>query len=1024
MNILKKLILTIIFVFVTLSIFAQSNIIKGMVTDKSGSPLVGVTVVVVGGKAGTISDINGNFKLTETTTNVVLKFSYIGFDSKEVKYKSGEQLVVKLEESAIQLKETVVVGYGSQEKKTISSSVSTVNMEDITRTPSSTLSEALAGKLAGVSVETASGDPGQGAKITIRGNNTMRADGANEPLVVIDGFIGGDLNSLNPNEIETMQVLKDAASASIYGSRGANGVIIITTKATPQNQKLKVEYTGFVGISQAQSFPKSMNSQSFVDYVYKGLSNQYNYSTLVNKTTYPTLESYIKYRKYYYPGFFKADGTGPARWMYDDVDWAEQILRNALSTQNTLTFSGKHKGLGYRISGGYNVQDGVIKETGNVRYNLNTQFSFNITQDISARINTYFNNSKTQNKNPTTVRDVWQAFPMVQPQFEDGTWADPTSWQNNVWGVTGTCMNLRYYNPLRDLNLLRDFSISDDKKASLYLNWKINKRLNLTSTVSYLYRKSTRNQEVLTGYTNPTTPYSITNTFSDGSIWLQENYLTYDFKKKKSPVQLNVVMGNTLQGTNMNGNSIKDNIEVPGAKSQITNTLASFYSRFNFNYDYRYLLTGTVRTDASSRFGVDNRWGWFPSLSAGWVISNEGFLKDNKVLSTLKLKASAGVTGNENIPVFDHWGVLKITKYLDASGNLVDATTSSSLGNNMLSWETTKDYNIGLEVGFFQNRISLLVEKYVRNTDGLLFSAPVPAIMGHTTMLQNIGDIRNEGIELSFSTRNIIYKNFSWLTTFNISQNRNTVMKLGYDGAPVRTDFTITEENKPMGMFYVFKTNGLYQTQEEIDNSIHYDGATIGNNRIIDTNDDKVIDPSDRVGVGNPEPKFTAGLLNTFKYYNISLAIQLTGSYGNQVMNGGYRTVGTLTNDFRDASQYAYDHSWSPENPNARFALPMLNVKDFRGSYFFDTYIEDASFLRIQSVVLTYDFSKTFLRRSKLQALSVNLNIQNLFTFTNYSGLDPQASWGYRTDPLRRGVDYYDGYPIQRTASLGLKLSF
>jgi len=1023
----RKLGFLIVLFFVTFSTYAQSTAIKGVVTDKSGSPLVGVTVVVVGGKAGTITDINGNFKLTATTTNVVLKFSYIGFDSQEVIYKSGQQLVVKLEESAIQLKETVVVGYGSQEKKTISSSVSTVNVDEIATLPTSTVSEALAGKMAGVVVENAANDPGAGAKITIRGNNSLRSGGANDALVVIDGIVGGDLNSVNPNDIASMQVLKDAASSSIYGSRGSNGVIIITTKAPARNAKLKIDYNSYFGVSEAQNVLKAMDSQTFVNYVYESIKNRYNLTDLVSKTSFPTLESYIISTRLRYPGFFKHDGSGPAVWQYDNVDWRSMIYQTGFDQKHSLTFSGSKNKIGYRASIAYTEQDGIIINSGFNRINGNIQLTYNPIKPLTLRANYYLTANSTRNKLTTAIRQSLQAFPMMSPKLPDGTWATPDTWQTEVWGLETTFMNDRYINPVRDINLLTDISNTNDNRFALFAEWKLSKKLKLTSNVSYLFRNSVRNNEIKAGYGNPTSPYSLEETYSSGNQFLQENYLTYDFKNKTGKHNLNIVAGNTLQRNESSGYRIKDDAFIVGSKVQAINTLMSFYGRLNYHYNYRYMFTATARTDASSRFGEDKRWGYFPSASAAWSIADEPFFKDNvskNAVSTLKIKASAGVTGNENIPVFNHLGIMTVTGYANGT-DIKDAYVSTSLSNSVLSWETTVDYNLGLEAGFLKNRISFLIETYNKQTSGLLFDAPVPWIMGHTTSLQNIGSIENLGLEFSLTTRNVVYKNFSWTTNLNISANRNKVLKLANDGAPIFDDYTITQEGKPMGQFYVFKVNGIYQDASEIPSPKPYQAAYVGNYNIEDTyGNDGIIDTRDRIGMGNPEPKFTYGILNTFTYKKFSLGVQLSGSYGNQVLNGRIRMEGPLNADYVNQLAYSYYNSWAPDRPNAKFAAPSSSIKDFRSTYFFSNMIEDGSFLRIQNVSLAYDMPNIVLKKLRLSKFQLMLSAQNLFTFTNYSGTDPQSSWGYSSNPLRRGVDYYDGYPLQRTYSIGLNINY
>jgi TonB-linked SusC/RagA family outer membrane protein len=1025
----KRFTAALLLLLFNLVLSAQNYTVKGKVSDQTGAPLIGITVLIKGTKMATVTDFNGTFQIKSENATGVLAFSAIGYKSKEVDYSSTVDLNVTLGEVAFDLSEAVVVGYGSQEKRTVSASMASANIAEINSVPTATLSDALAGKMAGVMIENPSNDPGSEAKITIRGNSSIRDGAANSALIVIDGVIGGDLSSVNPNDIESLQVLKDAASASIYGSRGANGVIIVTTKAPSASSKLQVDYNSYFGVSNAQKTLEPMNSQTFVNYAYEGYKNRYNYSNLVNKKTaggFPTLDSYIKSLRPLLPGFFKPDGSGVQNWQYEDVDWRDIVLKTGYDQRHTFSFSGTANSIGYRISFGYTKQDGIVLKSGYDRYNGNAQFTFNPFKSLKLIANYTLTSSNTQLKYPTVIRESITTFPMISPKLTDGTWSSADTWQTSQWGLENTFMNNRYQNPLRDINLLTNTNKLLENKFALNAVWTIYKSLLFNSSVSYTFSDSPNYYETLAGYVSPFSSYSLLKTNNFRNQLLQENFFTYNLKNQNSLHQVTLVAGNSIQRNAFLSDAARDGFYVVGSKNQSLSTLVSFYSRLNYNYDYRYMFTATYRADASSRFGIENRWGFFPSASAAWSIANEQFFKNNispNLVSTLKLKASRGTTGNENIPTFNHLGIMKNSGYI-AGDTIKEAFVSNTLANRMLGWEITEDYNLGLESGFFKNRISFLVEGYNKQTTGLLFNAPVPAIMGHGFALQNVGSVENKGFEVTLTTRNVDIPIFKWTTNLNVSVNNNKVLKLGNNGAPIYDSYTITEEGQPMGRFLVLKVNGIYQKPEDIPTLKPYEGACVGNYIIEDVNKDGRINILDRVGYGNPAPKFTYGIFNTITFFRFTLGVQLTGAYGNQVLNANITTLGPLTVTTANQWDYVYKNSWSPDRPDAKYAAPMNSWRDLRATNFFSNMVEDGSFIRLQTVSLAYDMSNAMLRRMKLRALKLILTGQNLYTFTRYSGIDPQAALGYGSNPLRRGVDDYSGFPLQRTFSVGINLNY
>ncbi len=1011
--------------------------VTGTVTDQNGGPLPGANVVVAGTTTGVQTDFDGNFEIT-VPNGGVLEISYVGFALQRFTITEDQNLQVRLQEDSAALDEVVVVGYGTQNKRAVTSAISSISGEELGETSNDSFNRALTGKIAGVQIQQTTGAPGGNIVVRVRGTGSLSA--GNDPLYVIDGFpveqsnIGPDnsssfnntrdqginpLASLNPDDIESIQVLKDASAAAIYGSRGANGVVIITTKRG-RSGEAQFNFTASLGTQSAINRIDVLNGDQFLDFLIEAYEN-------ADATTSPGI---------LFPQFLDNE----AQFRGINTDWQDQIFRAAAVQNYQLSASGGSEKFQYFISGSYMNEEGVILSSGFERFSLRTNFDAQLTDRLKLGVS--FTPSFTINDevnaeghwaNNAVVNQALVTFPFLRPDqnSEDFINSDPN---NTCCGVP---------NPRTTAELFDAESTQLRLLSNTYLEYDILTGLKAKTSFGFDFLDFERNEfnpaEI---QRNDNNNRANTSKFSQRS-WLTENTLNYT--KAFGKHNFNVLGGFTFQKFRQQENfigavglantivrTITDFNAVTEARSVVEEwSLVSLLGRVNYNFDNKYFLSAAVRRDGSSRFGTNNQFATFPSISAGWAISEEGFLKDNEKLSFLKLRASYGTTGNNTIGNYSSIALLDDSNYVLGPGNGEGVTglQPNTIGNEDLTWETTTQYDIGLEVGLFSNRLSLVADYYSSDTEDLLLNVPIPNSTGFSSALQNLGRVRNTGWEFQLSSRNFS-GDFTWDTDFNITFAENEILELGPEGDPILAgsgagNIFLNEIGGELGAFFVYEQIGIFQTQEEIDNSATWDtsrGTFPGDVKYRDQNGDGVIDGDDRVVIGSNNPDFIWGITNTFSYKNFDLSIVVNGVEGNLIHNISRRFYNNLEGNQNQYSNVL--NRWrSPEQPGDGMT-PRANRLTSGNNNISETsrWVEDGSFVRIQNVALGYNFPRDVAERLKLNSLRLFASVNNLAYFTDYAGYNPEASLS-GGGALNRGADY-GSYPLARRLTMGLKVGF
>ncbi len=1022
--------------------------VSGVVTERtSGQALAGVSIKVKGGKGGTATDTSGAFRL-QVPPGGSLVFSYVGFNDREVSINNQRTLNIELERGASSLNEVVVVGYGTQTKRDVTGSVASVGAKQLQDRAVVSFSEALAGQVAGVQVQQTSGAPGGGISLKIRGTGSITA--GNSPLYVVDGVPldnatntaaaqGGDIGdqspvnplaAINPGDIQSIDILKDASATSIYGSRGSNGVVLITTKqgAAGRSQISVNVSTGFqdiakkVAVMTNQEYAQRQIDARNVNWVHAG-GNANDPNAVRSSPSYKI------------PDEFKNAASLPT------TDWQDLLYKRAPMTNYQLSSSGGTENVRYYLSGNYQDQQGIVINSGYKKYSFRGNVDAKVSDKI--RIGFRLSPSYTNNKIATTggISDygaigttVLSTPPLYAARNADGSYA--TSYTLHF--DDGTSQNIIYNNALAFGEGIQNTMNQFSTVGSIFTTIDIVKNLQFKTSFNTdinIFNNNKFSPSFISVNPSAGRSYSSTNV-----SWINENTLTYNntFNEKHN---LNVLVGVTEQkssfnSTAVNANSFPNDL-VPTLNAGIVtggNSLRSQWSllsvlgRVTYNYNQKYFLTGTFRRDGSSRFGSDNKWGTFPSASVGWRVGQEDFMKDVKSVSELKLRASYGLIGNNQIPDYASVGLIYGSNYILGSGdgNVVSGLAQGNLGNPLLGWEQAKEVDLGLDLGLFQNRVYLTLDYYNKLTSNLLLNVPVPLSTGYETSLRNLGKLRNKGLEIALETRNIQNRNFTWTSNFNISFNTNTVEALGLGGTPIivanraqENSLThITQIGSPLGSYYGFIFDGIYRTQEEVDKSAHLPGTYAGDAKFRDINGDGAINDLDKTIIGNNLPKFTYGLNNSITFQNFDFGVLLQGVQDMEVINlvkrSNYRNVGAdFKNYWRSPDQPGDGKTFQPGNSaNNRTISSWL--------------VEDGSFLRIKNVSLGYRLGK-ILNGSFIKSARVYVNIQNLYTFTKYSLYNPEVNTTegdpWISSALTPGIDY-GTYPLARTIIFGLNVGF
>ena len=980
--------------------------VTGLVTDEKGEGLPGVSVVLQNTFTGTNTDANGKYALPNVPPNATIVFSYTGMASQQIAVNSRSVLDVVLKADERALDEVVVIGYGTLEKKDVSSAISKVDGEMLKSQPLASAAALLVGKSTGVQVTSNSGAPGSGATVRIRGASSL-TNGGNDPLYVVDGVPTANILGVNPNDIESIEVLKDASSSAIYGSRAANGVILISTKRGKKGQT-EMSFDTYYGLQRVYKRMPMMNAQEQWEYVEKGVKN---YNRLNPKT----------------PVAIRAGHVLDHEAGYD-TDWQDQIFRTAPVQNYNFSARGGADRTRFSANVGYFNQEGVVLSNGFQRVvgKFSMDFDLNkfLTVGASFRGNYSVTDEIPDGDSRTSVMANMQRKLAYEPVYEpDGTYANRE--RPNVVAAA-----LEY----------KGKSYQAAGIGAAYATLKLLKNLEFKSSWAADFYNASGDSFypsiILGGATRPSSAFA-----NRGLTWLSENVLSYALRTGK--INFGGILGYSLQESQaFNFNALasggpSDLIETMNAsvlreESNSYKTgwgLTSLFSRLNMTYADKYIASVSMRRDGSSRFGSNNQYAYFPAASVAWRVSEEGFMRDLRPVSELKLRASVGRTGNQNIGNYVAQGTYATgVNYNGQSGVRIGGIPAANL-----SWESTDQTDLGLDLGLFNQRLSFTVDWYKKITNGLLFSMPLPQYTGFGSYWTNLGEIENKGVELALSGDLIRSENLNWSANANISFNKNKVNQLP-DGKPIlvssRTEvyYTtnasfMTQEGLPIGQFYGLRWTGEVYATDEIAkahvSSIVGQAPVGGTLKYEDFNGDGKIDANDRQIIGNPQPKFFGGFNTQASWKNFDLGLQFSFVYGNQLFN---------QMRFLSSRGFAYDaarkeriDAWS-EPGQVTTEHKVLTATDSRDNQFSSKYIEDASYLRLNNLSLGYNFPEKLTKPLNIQRLRVYFSAQNLLTLTKYQGFDPEVN-AKAGDIRTQGVDI-GMIPQVSTYMLGVNLSF
>lgn len=1037
------------------TVFAQDKRITGKVTDESGLPLPGASIKIKNTNVVAVSDENGAFTIGAPKNSETIVFSYLGMQDQEFTIGNRTSFNVKLLSKSTSLSDVIIIGYGSINKSDLTGSVARIEREDFVRDVPTNILQALQGKIAGVNVTQNDGAPGAGLSIRIRGSNSFL--GGTEPLYVIDGIpfnnsssggtpmsIGEDekqtlnaMSFINPNDIETIDILKDASATAIYGSRGANGVVLITTKKG-KNGKDKIEGNFSAGMAQVSRTLDVLNPAEYASYQNLAYLNSNKYTG----TSYNVPYSGTNLPDPNNPGQTYYD-KGPQDYVGNNNNWQDRIFRSGLYQNYSVNISGGTDFGTHSITFNYLDQEGTVINSKYNRFGLGLNLNRSISKTFKVGTSTSLANTLTNGvKTGTDKSDAASAGIIRSALTFPSTISDPIAYD----GVGDAFITNPYIYVNDAMNSVKGLNIF----SSNYAEATFLKDFKFKQNVGFNYSNSARDQyyprSVYEGFSMKGWGLKADNIWSNVT---SESILTYN--KKIDKHSLNIIGGATYERTNgqskraeaktfpndalQNENLAAGEVIMPVITSRYQSTLISFLGRANYNYADRYLLTLSYRQDGSSKFGKDNKWAGFPSAAAAWKVSSEDFMQNIKLISNLKLRASYGKTGNQGIGSYASLAKLSVYNYV--FGGAVQTGLANDLyagpANEKLKWETTSAYNLGLDVGMLKNRVNLSVEVYKKITDDLLQNLIIPSSTGFRTKLVNSGSIENKGIEVTLNGIVAKAKDFEWNSNFNISFNRNKILSLGPDvteqfGRNISTGDApfIQTVGKSIGALYGYVEDGYYDNEAEVRNDLVYANQssaiilrTIGEVKYKNLdNDPSSISQSDRTFIGDVNPNYTFGFTNNFKYKRFDLSVFINGVQGNDVINMNTRFNANLGTN-KNITQEMADGAWAQGNDNSNATGPKIMRQFFRNLLFSRRFIEDGSFVRIKNVTLGYNVP---VKSKTISALRVAVGANNLFTFTNYSGYDPEIN-SYGDNPAVFGVDL-GGYPNSRTYNFSLRCNF
>lgn len=1019
---MKKNLLTILLLFSCISfVFAQNRVITGKVTDqKDGSPLPGVSVTVKGaGTIGTQTDINGGYSLSVPATAKVLVFRFIGYTPAQV---TISKLVVNagLTVDAKQLTEVVVVGYGTQSRASLTGSVSKIKGSDIENIPVPSLESAIQGRTPGVYIQAQNGKLGQGIQVRIRGASSVSA--GNQPLYVVDGLPitvddfssnGASTNplvDLNQNDIESIDILKDASAAAIYGSRASNGVVLVTTKKGKAGDT-KVTYNQYYGFSKPTHEREFLNSQQYVTLIeLAAKAGGYSDASIASR-----LQRY-------------AAGSDNYKTYKVNTDWQNEITQHAPVQNYNLVLAGGTDKTKFYISGTYNNQKGYLIGNAINQYSLRTNISNQATKWLEVGANISVSRTKNyrlanddQFSTPEQIVALSPITPVIDPRtgLTSGAFDPTTGSPNSNYPI--------YYNPL--LNAQNAYFNTTDYRnlGNLYAQVKLLPSLSFRSEVGVDILNSSEDSYAgsLTSR-NSGTPNGTGFNSSVSSVNFNTNNFL-QFIKDIGKSNINAVGGITYQRQQNDLNSISgdqfpsdaykkliSSADITGASSSSTAySLLSYFARANYKFDEKYLLSLSGRIDGSSRFGANHRYGFFPAGSVGWVISQEGFMKQQQLVSDLKIRASYGLTGNSEIGNFPSRGLFTEFGYAGVAG-----ARPTQLPNPNLKWETTAQTDLGIDVGFFNGRLSGQFDVYLKKTKDLLLNVQVPATSGYVTITENLGKLQNKGFEMQLDSKNIIGNGVTWSTSFNLSINRNKITDLNGQVITGSGDaVNRAVEGQPLGVFYTVEFAGADPTNGD---ALYYKNTDLGGGKRdrTTTSDYNAATP---VVVGDPNPKYITGLNNTVGYKGFDFSFLLQQVNGDKIYNGGGQYMSVGFNNGADNQTIDQLNSW--KKPGDITNVPEARLFGGNGVSPSSRYLSDGSYVRLKNIILGYNFPKTILEKIKLRSLRVYAQATNLATWTKYKGWDPELNSDAFSGNITQNYDFYAA-PQAKTITFGINVGF
>ena len=989
-----RMMVCLIGMLLPMCMFAQQITVQGVVKDQTGETVIGASVMEKGTTNGTITGIDGDFSLN-MSPNGTLVVSFVGYKTQEVQVKGQKQLQVVLSEDAEMLDEVVVIGYGTMKKSDLTGAVSSIGNKDIKDSPVSNLGQAIQGKISGVQIVDA-GKPGDNVSIKIRGLGSINNC---DPLVVIDGVptdLG--LSSLNMADVERLDVLKDASATAIYGYRGANGVVMITTKRGTEGK-------GKLAVSANYSFQNATNVPSLLNAAqYAELSND----MMVNSGRNPN------------PEWANPSELGAG------TDWMDELLRTGVMQNYTVSYSGGNEKSHYYVSGGFLDQSGIVKSVNYRRFTFQSNSDAQVLKWLKFSNNITFS-ADTKKSGSYNIGDALKALPIYPVKNEDGSWSGPDG--NSEWyGSTR--------NPIGPTELNKSQTDGYNFLANLTAELTFTKWLKFKSTFGY-DAKFWFIDNFTPKYNWKPTPTEETSRYKSDNksfTYLWDNYFLFDHTfAEKHRVGLMAGMSaqwNTNDYLNAQKNVFMfDNVHemdngeemyaIGGNETEWA--LLSYMARVNYSYEDRYLLTATIRRDGSSRFGKKHRWGTFPSVSVAWRASQEKWFPKNDYINDLKVRAGYGVTGSQaSVGNYSYLASYNTSVYPFgiSSGNQT-ALVSSTLANPYIHWEEVAQTNIGFDASLFNSRVMFSFDAYLKETRDMLVKASIPITSGFedtTTTYTNAGKVRNQGIEMSLHTINLTGE-LGWETNLTATYNKNKIKDLNSDVPyyinQINNSYvTMLAKDYPINVFYGYVTDGIFQNQSEVNTHAVQPGAEPGDIRFRDLNNDGVINDSDRTVIGNPNPSWLFSMNNSLSYKGFELSVFLQGIAGNKIYNANNidnTGMAAAYNQTTDVLKRWQGEGTSNSMPRAVFGDPNQNTRVS------DRFVENGSYLRLKNITLSYTFPKQWLQKAQIENARLSLSCENVATITGYSGFDPEVGIN--------GIDQ-NRYPISRTFSLGLNFNF